>query len=172
MNILPLRLLRLAQYSDNQRVGRAPSPASDPSVPQPSQGARRGSGCRERLPSGKSRCRQLAVSYARLFVLQHIYRQPDSAWRRISLPAMINTTIVERTSSELWCCQHYRVWRTCCDISSPDSDGLSTVWAITPWTLPGRYSVFAPFAMTDARPAPGPRMGAADDRGDGAIGWG
>src|ERR1019366_3838782 len=43
---------------------------------------------RERLPSGKSRCRQLAVSYARLFVLQHIYRQPDSAWRRISLPAL------------------------------------------------------------------------------------
>src|ERR1039458_761678 len=88
MNILPLRLLRLAQYSDNQRVGRAPSPASDPSVRQPSQGARRGSGCRERLPSGKSRCRQLAVSYARLFVLQHIYRQPDSAWRRISSPAL------------------------------------------------------------------------------------
>ncbi len=28
------------------------------------------------------------MSYARLFVLQHIYRQPDSAWRRISLPAL------------------------------------------------------------------------------------
>ena len=49
-----------------------------------------------------------------------------------------------------------------------DRTSLSTVWAIAPWTLPGRYSVYAPFA---ARPAPGPRQG-NDDRGDGATLWG
>ncbi len=53
-----------------------------------------------------------------------------------------------------------------------DRASLSTVWAIAPWTLPGRYSVFAPYAITNARPAPGPRMGDADDRGDGATLWG
>jgi hypothetical protein len=51
-----------------------------------------------------------------------------------------------------------------------DRTSLSTVWAIAPWTLPGRYSVFAPFATT--RPAPGPRMGDSNDRSDGATLWG
>ena len=49
-----------------------------------------------------------------------------------------------------------------------DRASLSTVWAIAPWTLPGKYSVYAPLA---ARPAPGPRQG-TDDRGDGATMWG
>jgi len=49
-----------------------------------------------------------------------------------------------------------------------DRASLSTVWAIAPWTLPGKYSVYAPFA---ARPAPGPRQG-DNDRGDGATLWG
>jgi hypothetical protein len=53
-----------------------------------------------------------------------------------------------------------------------DRASLSTVWAITPWTLPGAYSVFAPFATeTTQRPAPGPRRG-TDGRGDGATLWG
>jgi hypothetical protein len=52
-----------------------------------------------------------------------------------------------------------------------DRASLSTVWAISPWTLPGAYSVFAPFATGNARPAPGPRRG-DNDRGDGATLWG
>ena len=52
-----------------------------------------------------------------------------------------------------------------------DRASLSTVWAIAPWTLPGRYSVYAPFAVGNARPAPGPRQG-DNDRGDGATLWG
>jgi hypothetical protein len=52
-----------------------------------------------------------------------------------------------------------------------DRASLSTVWAIAPWTLPGTYSVFAPFATGNARPAPGPRRG-TNDRGDGATVWG
>jgi hypothetical protein len=53
-----------------------------------------------------------------------------------------------------------------------DRASLSTVWAIAPWTLPGTYSVFAPFATgTTRRPAPGPRRG-DNDRGDGATLWG
>jgi hypothetical protein len=45
------------------------------------------------------------------------------------------------------------------------------VWAIAPWTLPGQYSVFAPFATGNARPTPGPRRG-DNSRGDGATLWG
>ena len=52
-----------------------------------------------------------------------------------------------------------------------DRASLSTVWAIAPWTLPGRYSVYAPYTAGNARPAPGPRQGDAD-RGDGATMWG
>ncbi len=53
-----------------------------------------------------------------------------------------------------------------------DRASLSTVWAIAPWTLPGSYSVFAPFATTNIRPTPGPRLGDANDRSDGATLWG
>jgi len=52
-----------------------------------------------------------------------------------------------------------------------DRASLSTVWAIAPWTLPGRYSVYAPFAVGNVRPTPGPRQG-DNDRGDGATLWG
>jgi hypothetical protein len=53
-----------------------------------------------------------------------------------------------------------------------DRASLSTVWAITPWTMPGTYSVFAPFATgITRRPAPGPRRG-ENGRGDGATLWG
>jgi hypothetical protein len=55
-----------------------------------------------------------------------------------------------------------------------DRASLSTVWAIAPWTMPGRYSVYAPFAAGNARPAPGPRQGdqGNNDRDDGATVWG
>ncbi len=53
-----------------------------------------------------------------------------------------------------------------------DRASLSTVWAIAPWTLPGRYDAFAATATAGARPAPGPRQGGLDDRGDGATLWG
>jgi hypothetical protein len=52
-----------------------------------------------------------------------------------------------------------------------DRASLSTVWAIVPWTLPGRYDAFAPTTTPDARPTPGPRQ-FDNDRGDGATLWG
>jgi len=52
-----------------------------------------------------------------------------------------------------------------------DRASLSTVWAIAPWTMPGRYDAFAPTSGTDARPTPGPRRG-DNQRGDGATLWG
>jgi hypothetical protein len=52
-----------------------------------------------------------------------------------------------------------------------DRASLSTVWAIAPWTMPGRYDAFAPTTGTAARPTPGPRQG-DNQRGDGATLWG
>jgi hypothetical protein len=52
-----------------------------------------------------------------------------------------------------------------------DRASLSTVWAIAPWTLPGRYEDYAPTAPAVARPAAGPRQG-DNDRGDGVTLWG
>jgi hypothetical protein len=59
-----------------------------------------------------------------------------------------------------------------------DRASPSTVWAIAPWTLPGRYSVFAPWTLPgrygDYAPLPaaaGPRQG-ENDRGDGVTLWG
>lgn len=67
--------------------------------------------------------------------------------------------------------ESFRLWLGRMPIPS-DRASLSTVWAIAPWTLPGTYSVLAPFATgTTQRPAPGPRRG-ADGRGDGATLWG
>ena len=51
-----------------------------------------------------------------------------------------------------------------------DRASLSTVWAISPWTMPGTYDPFAPIG-TGERPAPGPRRGNGN-RGDGATLWG
>jgi hypothetical protein len=52
-----------------------------------------------------------------------------------------------------------------------DRTSLSTVWAIAPWTLPGRYESFAAIAPADSRAAAGPRQGDLG-RGDGATLWG
>jgi hypothetical protein len=52
-----------------------------------------------------------------------------------------------------------------------DRASLSTVWAISPWTMPGRYDALAPTTGTAARPTPGPRRG-DNQRGDGATLWG
>ncbi len=52
-----------------------------------------------------------------------------------------------------------------------DRASLSTVWAIAPWTLPGRYDDYAPIPPAVARPPAGPRQG-DNDRGDGVTLWG
>jgi len=52
-----------------------------------------------------------------------------------------------------------------------DRTSLSTIWAISPWTLPGHYGSFAAILPADARPAAGPRAGDFG-RGDGATLWG
>ena len=52
-----------------------------------------------------------------------------------------------------------------------DRASLSTVWAIAPWTMPGRYDAFAPTTGIAGRPTPGPRRG-ENQRGDGATLWG
>lgn len=52
-----------------------------------------------------------------------------------------------------------------------DRASLSTVWAIAPWTLPGRYDDYAPVPPAVARPPAGPRLG-DNDRGDGVTLWG
>ncbi len=52
-----------------------------------------------------------------------------------------------------------------------DRTSLSTVWAIAPWTAPGRYESFAPVAPAGSRPGAGPRQGDLG-RGDGATLWG
>ncbi|MBN2575005.1 MAG: hypothetical protein JXP73_10620 [Deltaproteobacteria bacterium] len=52
-----------------------------------------------------------------------------------------------------------------------DRTSLSTVWAIAPQTLPGRYGSFAPVPPAGSRPEAGPRLGELC-RGDGAVLWG
>jgi len=51
-----------------------------------------------------------------------------------------------------------------------DRASLSTVWALSTWTMPGAYDPFAPTGM-GSRPTPGPRRG-NNNRGDGATLWG
>jgi hypothetical protein len=56
-----------------------------------------------------------------------------------------------------------------------DRAGLSTVWAIAPWTLPGHYEPFAKGPPADVVLPAGPRQGSNLlwlDRGDGATVWG
>jgi hypothetical protein len=52
-----------------------------------------------------------------------------------------------------------------------DRTGLSTVWAIAPWTLPGHYESFAAIASASSQPVAGPRQGDLG-RGDGVSLWG
>jgi len=52
-----------------------------------------------------------------------------------------------------------------------DRTSLSTVWALAPWTLPGRYDSFAPIPSASARPDVGPRRGPLG-REDGVTLWG
>ena len=52
-----------------------------------------------------------------------------------------------------------------------DRTSLSTVWTISPWTLPGHYETFAAITPAGARPTAGPRQGELG-RGDGATLWG
>jgi hypothetical protein len=52
-----------------------------------------------------------------------------------------------------------------------DRTSLSTVWAISPWTLPGHYGSFAAIVPAGARPPAGPRAGDVG-RGDGVTLWG
>jgi hypothetical protein len=52
-----------------------------------------------------------------------------------------------------------------------DRAGLSTAWAIAPWTLPGHYESFAAISPAGSRPAAGPRQGDLG-RGDGVTLWG
>jgi hypothetical protein len=52
-----------------------------------------------------------------------------------------------------------------------DRTSLSTVWAVSPSTLPGQYGSFAVIAPDSARPAAGPRQGGFG-RGDGVTLWG
>jgi hypothetical protein len=52
-----------------------------------------------------------------------------------------------------------------------DRTSLSTVWAISPWTLPGHYGSFAAIGPANVRPTAGPRAGDFG-RGDGATLWG
>lgn len=51
-----------------------------------------------------------------------------------------------------------------------DRTSLSTVWAMAPFTLPGRYASFSPIGKSDV-PEPGPRRGALA-RDDGVTLWG
>jgi hypothetical protein len=83
-----------------------------------------------------------------------------------------NSAAVLDLVAKLEFAESFNLWLGRMPIPS-DRTSLSTVWAIAPWTLPGRYSVFAPlFATANGRPAPGPRMGDAHDRSDGATLWG
>lgn len=59
----------------------------------------------------------------------------------------------------------FRLWLGRMPIPS-DRAGLSTEWAIAPWTLPGRYGDYTPLPTLA-----GPRQG-ENDRGDGATLWG
>jgi hypothetical protein len=52
-----------------------------------------------------------------------------------------------------------------------DRASLSTVWAIAPWTMPGRYDAYARQPPGSPGPTPGPRRG-DNQRGDGATLWG
>lgn len=63
----------------------------------------------------------------------------------------------------------FNVWLGRMPVAS-DRASLSTVWAISPWTMPGGYDPFPP-SNTPARPTPGPRRG-QDDRDNGATLWG
>lgn len=85
-------------------------------------------------------------------------------------PAAASSAALLDLVAQLEFTEGFNLWLGRMPIPS-DRASLSTVWAIAPWTLPGTYSAYAPFAAGNARPAPGPRRG-DNDRGDGATLWG